>query len=95
MVDSPVGAVNEQPSRRRRRPNPRAARLLGVVVLAAILIVLIVQNSQQVTLRFWFVTGHVRLIWVIVVCVVVAGAVGYLVGRRGRVRRRRRRSASE
>jgi uncharacterized integral membrane protein len=57
----------------------------------AAVVVLVVQNSQRVRLRFWFVTGHVRLIWVIVVCLVVAGAAGYVVGRRGRRRRRRRR----
>jgi uncharacterized integral membrane protein len=96
MVDSPPGALNEQPSPGRRL-NPRAARLVGVAVVAAAVVILVVQNSQRVSLRFLFVTGHVPLIWVMVVCLAVAGAFGFLVGRRGRVRRRRlrRRSSSE
>jgi uncharacterized integral membrane protein len=59
----------------------------------AAVVVFVVQNSQRVTVRFWFVTGHARLIWVIVVCLAVAGAAGYTVGRRGRRRRRRHRHA--
>jgi uncharacterized integral membrane protein len=65
------------------------------VVVAGAVVVLVVQNSQRVTIRFWFITGHVRLIWVIVVCLVVAGAVGFVAGRRGRRRRRRRRPSSD
>jgi uncharacterized integral membrane protein len=94
MVDSPPGAGPERPSTGRRL-NPRAARTLGVVVVAGAVVVLVVQNSQRVTIRFWFITGHVRLIWVIVVCLVVAGAVGFVAGRRGRRRRRRRRPSSD
>jgi uncharacterized integral membrane protein len=92
MVDFPAGVVDEDPGRR-RGPNPRLARLVGLLILIAIVVVLVVQNSQRVTLRFWFITTHVRLIWVIVVCLVVAGALGFVVGRRSRRRRRRRDSS--
>lgn len=76
-----------------RRPssglrNRRAARSLGVLILAAIVVVFVIQNSQPVAVRFWFVTGHVRLIWVIVVCLAFAAALGFVVGRRTRRRRR-------
>jgi hypothetical protein len=87
MVDSPAGAEQQRPSKGRRL-SPRAARTLGVVVVAGAIVALVVQNSQRVTIRLWFITGHVRLIWVIVVCLVVAGAGGYVAGRRGRRRRR-------
>ena len=88
MVDSPAGAEQQRPSKGRRL-SPRAARTLGVVVVAGAIVALVVQNSQRVTIRLWFITGHVRLIWVIVVCsCVVAGAGGYVAGRRGRRRRR-------
>ena len=90
MADFPAGTANEQPSPGRGL-NPRAVRALGVVVLAAVVVVFVVQNSQPVAVRLWFVTGHVRLIWVIVVCLAVAGAFGFVVGRRGRRRRRRHR----
>jgi len=67
------------------------------LVIVGALVVVVVQNSQPVTLRFWFITGRVRLIWVIVTCLVIAGAIGYVAGRRGlrgrRGRRRRHRPA--
>jgi uncharacterized integral membrane protein len=94
MVDFPAGAVPEQPASGRRR-DPRRARAIGALIVAAAVVVLVVQNSQRVTVRFWFFTSHVRLIWVIVVCLAVAGGFGFLVGRRGRRRGRRRRSASD
>jgi uncharacterized integral membrane protein len=69
--------------------NRRAARSLGVLILVAIVAVFVIQNSQRVTVRFWFVTGHAPLIWVIVVCLVGAAAFGFVVGRRSRRRRGR------
>ena len=94
MVDFTPGTDNEQGSSSRRL-NPRLARLIGVLIVAGAVAVLVVQNSRRVTLRFWFVNGHVGLIWIIVVCLAVGGAFGFLVGRRGRVRRRRRRTTSD
>jgi uncharacterized integral membrane protein len=94
MVDFPAGTDNEQgPSS--RRLNPRLARLIGVLILIGAVAVLVIQNSRRVTLRFWFVSGHVGLIWIMVVCLALGGSFGYLVGRRGRVRRRRRRTPSD
>jgi uncharacterized integral membrane protein len=63
---------------------------LVVLVLVGALVVLVVQNSRRVSIRFLFITGHVGLIWVIVFCLVVGGAVGFVAGRRSRRRRRRR-----
>ena len=82
MADLTAGAGPERPSPGRRR-NPQGARVLAALAVAGAVVVLVVQNSQPVTVRFWFFTGHVRLIWVIVVCLVVAGTFGFLVGRRG------------
>ena len=89
MVDAPVGAGPPSPPPS-RRGNPALARVVAVVVIVGAVVTLVVQNSQRVAIRFWFFTGHVRLIWVIVVCLVVAGGLGYVLGRRGRRRRRRR-----
>ena len=69
------------------------ARTVSLLIVIGVVVALVVQNSQQVTIRFLFITGHVRLIWVLVVCLVVGGAVGFVAGRRSR-RRRRRRSAT-
>jgi len=68
--------------------------VVGLVLVGGA-VVLVVQNSQQVTLRFWFISGHVRLIWVIAVSLVIGGALGLLLSGRGRRRRRRRRAVSD
>jgi uncharacterized integral membrane protein len=65
FADSTEGTEARPSSRRRNR---RAARSLGVLILVAIVAVFVIQNSQRVTVRFWFVTGHAPLIWVIIVC---------------------------
>ncbi len=90
MAEPPSGTLHDQPPSGRRR-DPRRVRLIGILVVAAAVVALVVQNSQRVSLRLWFVTGHVRLIWVIVVCLVVGAALGFVVGRRARGRRSRRR----
>jgi UDP-N-acetylmuramyl pentapeptide phosphotransferase/UDP-N-acetylglucosamine-1-phosphate transferase len=91
MVDAPgAGGPPERPST--RGLDPRVARALGLLIVIGVVVAVVVQNSQRVTIRFLFITGHVQLIWVLVVCLVVAGAVGFVAGRRGRRRRRRRSS---
>jgi uncharacterized integral membrane protein len=69
--------------------------VVAAAVIVGAIVILVFQNSQKVTLRFWFITGHVRLIWVIVVSAVVGGAFGLLLSGRGRRRRRRRRAGSD
>jgi uncharacterized integral membrane protein len=85
-------ATQERPSR--RRLNPRLARTLGLLIVIGVVVALVVQNSQQVTVRFLFISGRIRLIWVLVICLVLGGAIGFVAGRRTR-RRRRRRSAAD
>jgi len=92
MVDFPAGAELEEPASGRRR-NPRGARLVGLALVVAALVILIVQNAQRVSIRFLFLTFHVRLIYVMVICVVLAGGVGTVGGLRVARRRRRRRSS--
>lgn len=88
MVDAPEDFAQEQPTRGRRL-NPRATRLLALLIVAGVVVALVIQNSQRVTLRFLFITGHVGLIWVLLVCLVIGAAFGFVAGRR--VRRRQRR----
>jgi uncharacterized integral membrane protein len=88
MVDAPVAPSGQPGPARRRRGHP--ARAVGVLAVVAVIVVFVVQNSQRVTVRLWFVTGHVRLIWLIAGCLVVAGVLGFLLGRGGRRRTRRR-----
>jgi uncharacterized integral membrane protein len=92
MADGPgESGLEDRPST--RHLDPRLARALALLIVIGVAFAVVIQNSQRVTVRFLFITGHVRLIWVLVVCLVVAGAVGFVAGRRGR-RRRRRRSAT-
>jgi uncharacterized integral membrane protein len=93
MVDGPEDYGPEQPSPARRL-NPRAARLLALLIVAGVVVALVIQNRQRVTLRFLFITGHVGLIWVLLVCLVIGAAFGFVSGRRVRRRRRRRSAAS-
>lgn len=83
----------ERPSR--RRLNPRLGRTLSLLIVIGVVVALVVQNSQQVTIRFLFISGRLRLIWVLVACLLVGGAVGFVAGRRSRRRRRRRSSTSD
>jgi uncharacterized membrane protein YciS (DUF1049 family) len=85
--------TQERPSR--RRLNPRLARTLGLLVVIGVVVALVVQNSQQVTIRFLFISGRIRLIWVLVICLVLGGAIGFVTGRRSRRRRRRRSAAAD
>ncbi len=78
--------------RRRRR---RAVR--GVLVLALIVLVVafVVQNSQLVTVHFWFFTRKVHLIWLVLTCLVAGTVLGYVLGVPERRARRRRRKAEK
>jgi uncharacterized integral membrane protein len=92
-VDGAGGA--QGPDERPDRRSLVGARTVAGLAIVGAGVILIFQNSQQVTVRFWFISGHVRLIWVIVGSLVVGGALGLLLGGRGRRRRRRRRAASD
>jgi len=105
MADRAAGVSGapepEQPSPSRRPPRrPPPPRAVAVVVVIVLVIIGVVQNSQKVTVRFLAFSGHVGLIWVIIASLLIAGALGYIAGRRGRRsrqagRRRGRRRASE
>ncbi|HMK63211.1 MAG TPA: lipopolysaccharide assembly protein LapA domain-containing protein [Acidimicrobiales bacterium] len=85
MTPEPAGGG--RPGRGRRLP---AARLVGLAAVVAVVVSFAVENDQRVKVQLWFVSGHPRLVWVLVVTVVVSAALGYLFGRS---RRRRRLSA--
>jgi uncharacterized integral membrane protein len=79
-----------QLARRRRR---RAGKGLLYLVVVVLVVVFVVQNSGVVKVHFWFVTGHPRLIWVVLVSLVVGIAFGYVLGAPGRRKRRERKRA--
>ena len=71
-------------ARRRRRKRIVRAGFFGLVGL--LLIIFVVQNSQHVPVRFWGFHSQPRVIWLIVGCLAIGGAVGYFIGRPGRRR---------
>ncbi len=75
------------PAVRRRK---RLLRTVGVGILGILLVVFVVLNSQDVDVNLWGVHSHTRLIWVIVGCLAIGAAVGYLIGRPMRRSRNRK-----
>jgi uncharacterized integral membrane protein len=62
----------------------RAAKTVVLLGLLTILILFIVWNAHEVPVSFVFVTRRVGLIWVMLVCAILGGIVGFVVGRPGR-----------
>ncbi|HEY5026689.1 MAG TPA: LapA family protein [Acidimicrobiales bacterium] len=78
--------------RRRRR---RAMRGLLILALIVLVFAFVIQNSQLVTVHFWFFTHRARLIWVVLSCLVAGIVFGYLLGVPERRKMRRRRKAEK
>ena len=66
------------------------ARLVGLVALAGVVAAFVVQNSQNVSVHFWFFSKHEPLIFVVIGCLLIGGLVGYVAGRRRGARKVRR-----
>lgn len=89
MTELPVGHEEQAAQLRRRRQ--RLARAVGLVVVVVAAVAFVIENSQPVKVKFWFVTAHPRLIWVVLVCLIAGGLFGFLLGRERRRRRAARR----
>jgi uncharacterized integral membrane protein len=77
---------------RRRR---RAIRAIVTLVLIVLAVAFVIQNSQLVTVHFWFFTHRARLIWVVLSCLVAGIVFGYVLGVPERRKMRRRRKAEK
>ncbi len=78
--------------RRRRR---RAIRGILALALIVLVVAFVIQNSQLVTVHFWFFTHRARLIWVVLSCLVAGIVFGYVLGVPERRKMRRRRKAEK
>jgi uncharacterized integral membrane protein len=78
--------------RRRRR---RAIRGIVTLVLIVLVLAFVIQNSQLVTVHFWFFTHRARLIWVVLSCLVAGIVFGFVLGVPERRKMRRRRKAEK
>ena len=67
-----------------RHRQTRAAKTVVVLGLLLILVLFIVWNAHKVDVSFVFGTAEVGLIWVMLVCAVLGGIIGFIVGRPGR-----------
>jgi uncharacterized integral membrane protein len=88
---SAMEARRDELEREDRRRQRNTARAVGFLVLISAVIVFIVQNRQDVPVHFLVLTGHITVLWLIVIAIVV-GAVGEALSRRAvrtRIRARR------
>lgn len=61
-----------------------------MLVVIAVVVAFVVQNHENVAVKFWFVTGHVHLVWLMLICVVLGAAAELLIRRAVRQRVRSR-----
>src|SRR5258708_31350843 len=71
------------------KESQRGAKAAVAALVLVLLIVFVIRNSQRVSVDFIITKGHFRLIWVIVICSILGGVVGYLLGRPSRARHQR------
>lgn len=69
----------KQPARRSAREE---TRLAVAVVLAGLGTAFAVLNLGHVKVNYVFGTGHPRMIFVIVACLLIGGVIGWIAGRR-------------
>lgn len=67
----------------------RGAKAIVAAALLLALVLFVVRNSQKVSVDFIVTKGHFRMIWVIVICSLLGGLAGFLLGRPTRLRRQR------
>jgi uncharacterized integral membrane protein len=73
-----------QPSgeRKPKRSGREETRLAIAVVLAGLMSAFAVLNLGHTKVNYVFGSGHPRLIYVIVACLVIGGAIGWIAARR-------------
>jgi uncharacterized integral membrane protein len=76
------------------RPKRSLPRAVATLVVLAIAVTFVVQNRQAISVRLWFVTGHVSLLWLLFACIVLGGLVELAISRAIRLRWRSRRRRS-
>ncbi len=95
-AEHPAGGTPGERAQHMRELDKARRSRLGKIVVALVLVVLfilfIIRNSKPVSesngVDFVFVTADARLIWVFLVCGLIGGMVGYLLGRPSKVHRR-------
>ena len=96
MTDVPgVSTDHEEMDHVLRRRRRRALRGLLYMALVVLVVAFVIQNSQLVTVHFWFFTHKAHLIWVVLACLAAGTVLGYALGVPERRARRRRKKAEK
>ena len=66
-----------------RARQARLAKAFVALAVVAILVIFIIANSQAVEVDLVVATRRIRLIWVMFICAVLGGILGYTVGSPG------------
>ncbi len=75
-----AGGLSSDPAQvAKQRETRDVVRIVVAVVLVVLLIAFVVGNSERVTVHFIFFTAHVRLIWVLLICIALGALVDRLV----------------
>lgn len=78
-MENPGGSGASRPPESRAKSN--GAKIVVAAILVVIVVVFVLRNSERVTLDFIVASGHPRLIWLILGCVLIGVGVGYFLGR--------------
>jgi uncharacterized integral membrane protein len=70
------------PEKHPKRSSREETRLAVAVVLAGLATAFALLNLGHAKINYVFGTGHPRVIFVIVICLLIGGAIGWLAGRR-------------
>jgi uncharacterized integral membrane protein len=79
MTDEPLQPA---PEKRPRRNAREETRLAVAVVLAGLATAFALLNLNHAKVNYVFGTGHPRMIFVIIACLVIGGVIGWIAGRR-------------
>jgi len=66
----------------------RGGKAVVAAIIVIVAIVFVIGNLNRVRVNFIITSGHPRMIWLIVGCLLIGGITGYFLGRPGRARRR-------
>ncbi|MFL5797739.1 MAG: hypothetical protein ACJ77A_07360 [Actinomycetota bacterium] len=81
--DPGAEADSERLHQLQRHRQVRAAKAIVLVLILTVLVLFIVWNAHSVPVNYVFFKANNDLIWVMLVCALLGGIVGFIVGRPG------------
>ncbi|HEU5003371.1 MAG TPA: LapA family protein [Actinomycetota bacterium] len=83
----PIGGA-PTPSERSSIAKGRGGKAVAAAILVILAIIFVIGNLNRVRVNFIITSGHPRMIWLIVGCLLIGGITGFMLGRPARARRR-------